>query len=262
MSTQCLLIDEGQSTGGAQLHNDLRKVKRSSVLYGGHDMAHQLDVEDLLAHAPLFRDLSASRITRIAQAARQVRLSRHSFAFRRGEQPNGVYVIVIGSVKLAIPSVEGHEKVLEFFGPGDAFGEAVMLLEQPYMVDAQALADTLLIWIDKREILAALEENPAFSRHLLEKLAHRWHALVEDIEAANLQSAAQRLVNFLLSQPRDGDCTRFPFSKSIVASKLGLSPETLSRLLNQFSRAGLITVHGRMVIIHQPDAFSIQRFAA
>ncbi len=85
---------------------------------------------------------------------------------------------------------------------------------------------------------------------------------MEDIEAANLQSAAQRLVNYLLSQPREGDCTRFPFSKSVVASKLGLSPETLSRLLNQFSRAGLITVHGRMVIIHQPDAFSIQRFAA
>ncbi|MDB5888929.1 MAG: hypothetical protein JWM03_1801 [Rhodocyclales bacterium] len=225
-------------------------------------MAYKLDVEDLLARTPLFRDLSAPQLARIAQAGRQIRLSKHRFAFRRGEQPNGVYIVAVGNIKLAIPSADGHEKVLEFFAPGDAFGEVVMLLEQPYMVDAQALEDTLLIWVDKREIYAVIEENPAFSRHLLEKLAHRWHALMEDIEAANLQSAAQRLVSFLLSQPRDGNSTRFPFSKSIIASKLGLSPETLSRLLNQFSREGLISVHGRVVVIHQPDAFSIQRFAA
>jgi CRP-like cAMP-binding protein len=225
-------------------------------------MACKLDVEDLLAHTPIFCNLAAPQLARMALAGRQMRLAKHRFAFRRGEMPGGLYVVAVGNIKLAIPSADGHEKVLEFFGPGDAFGEAVMFLERPYMVDAQALEDTLLIWIDKHEIYAAIDEDSGFSRHLLKKLAQRWHSLMEDIEAANLQSAAQRLVNYLLSQPREGDCTRFPFSKSVVASKLGLSPETLSRLLNQFSTAGLISVHGRVVTIHKLDAFRIQQFAA
>ena len=225
-------------------------------------MAYKLNVDALLAHVPIFVNMDAAQRAPLAQACREVRVPKHRFVFRRGDAAGGLYIVAVGYIKLAIPSPGGNEKVLDFFGPGQAFGESGMLLDRPYMVDAQALEDTLLICIDRQEIYAAIDNDPAFSRCMLVGLAHRLDSLVQDIEAVNLQSAAQRLVSYLLRQPREGDCTRFPFSKSVVASKLGLSPETLSRLLHQFSAAGMITVRGRVVTIHELDALSTQQFAA
>lgn len=221
-------------------------------------MAYIVNAEAMLERLPIFGSLNAIRIARIAQACRHVRIEKNGFAFRRGDVADGLYIVAAGHIKLAIPSTDGHEKVLDFFGPGQVFGEAVMFLDLPYMVDAQALDDAVLLWIDKQEVCAAIDEDPAFARRMLASLSQGLHSLMQDIEAVSLQSAAQRLATYLLNQPRDGGCTRFPFSKSIVASKLGLSPETLSRLLNQMSSAGLISVQGRVVTIHQLDALSMQ----
>jgi len=223
-------------------------------------MAYKLNVDALLAHVPIFVGLDASRRAPMAQTCRELHVAKHRFAFRRGDAAGGLYVVAAGHIKLSIPSPGGNEKVLDFFGPGQAFGESGMFLDRPYMVDAQALEDSLLVCIDRQDIYAALEQNPSFSRYMLMNLARRMDSLVQDIEAVNLQSAAQRLACYLLRQPREGNCTRFPFSKSVVASKLGLSPETLSRLLHQLSSAGLISVRGRAVTIHQLEALRLQQF--
>ncbi|MEC5384881.1 Crp/Fnr family transcriptional regulator [Uliginosibacterium sp. H3] len=225
-------------------------------------MTCKLNVDALLAHTPIFGDLNVARRVRIAQTGRELQVAKHRFVFRRGDTAGGLYVVASGHIKLSIPSPGGNEKVLEFFGPGQLFGESGMFLERPYMVDAQALEDSVLVCIARDDIYAALERDPVLSRYMLMNLARRMDALVEDIEAVNLQSASQRLACFLLRQPRDGACTRFPYSKGIVASKLGLSPETLSRLLHQLSSAGLISVHGRMVTIHQPEALRLQQVAS
>jgi CRP-like cAMP-binding protein len=213
-------------------------------------MAHKLDIDALLARLPLFRNLDADQLGLMARASQQVRKAKHEFVFRRGDPANGLYIVAIGAIKLSIPSPSGHEKVIEFFSPGQAFGEAVMFLDKPYMVHAQALEDTLLIWIDKQDINNAIDHDPSFARRMLAGLSLRLHALVQDIETINLQNASQRVIGYLLKQPREGDQMHFPVNKNVVASKLGLTPETLSRLLNQLSTAGLISVDGRDVVIH------------
>ena len=223
-------------------------------------MSCKLNVDTLLADTPIFGSLDLARRVPIAQMGREVQVAKHRFVFRRGDAADGLYMVVSGHIKLSIPSPGGNEKVLDFFGPGQMFGESGMFLERPYMVDAQALEDSVLVCMERDDIYAALEKEPEFSRYMLMNLARRMDTLVEDIEAVNLQSAAQRLVCFLLRQPRDGMSTRFPYSKGVVASKLGLSPETLSRLLHQLSSAGLISVRGRMVIIHQLEALRLQQF--
>ncbi|GAB3256374.1 Crp/Fnr family transcriptional regulator [Chitinimonas naiadis] len=220
-------------------------------------MATKLDIEALLGCLPLFRNLDASQLALMAKASQQVRIPKHDYVFHRGDPANGLYVVAVGAIKLAIPSPTGQEKVIEFFAPGQAFGEAVMFLDKPYMVQAQALEDTLLIWIDKQDIYAAIDHDPLFARRMLAGLSLRLHALVQDIETINLQNASQRVVSYLLNTPREGGRMHLPFNKNVIASKLGLTPETLSRLLNQLSLAGLITVEGRDVVIH--DAAELER---
>jgi CRP-like cAMP-binding protein len=223
-------------------------------------MTFKLNTEALLAQTPIFGSLNVARQVPIAHAGHEMQVAKHGFVFRRGDVASGLYMVVSGHIKLSIPSPGGNEKVLEFFGPGQVFGESGVFLERPYMVDAQALEDSVLVCMERDDIYAALDKDPSFSRYMLMTLAQRMDSLVEDIEAVNLQSAAQRLVCFLLRQPREGGCTRFPYSKGVVASKLGLSPETLSRLLHQLSSAGLISVRGRTVTIHQLEALRLKQF--
>ena len=92
---------------------------------------------------------------------------------------------------------------------------------------------------------------------MLAGLSSRLHTLMRDIETVKLQSANARLVGYLLSLPRKLDRARFPCSKSLVASKLGLAPATLSRALQQLIRDGLILVEGRDVVI--PSTTALQR---
>jgi CRP-like cAMP-binding protein len=132
-----------------------------------------------------------------------------------------------------------------------------MFLNRPYAADAQAMEDSLLVWIDKRAIDDALHVHPRLARQMLAGLSARLHTLMCDIETVNLQSANERLIGYLLSLPRKFDRTRFPCSKSLVASKLGLAPATLSRTLRQLIRDGLIRVEGREVVI--PNTTALQR---
>ncbi|QNM95128.1 Crp/Fnr family transcriptional regulator [Chitinimonas koreensis] len=210
-------------------------------------MANRLDTGALLGHLPLFRNLDARQLALMARACQEVRIAKHGFAFQRGDPANGLYVVAVGTIKLAIPSPSGQEKVLEFFTAGQAFGEAVMFLDKPYMVQAQALEDTLLLWIDKQDIYAAIDHDPSFARRMLAGLSLRLHALVQDIEAVNLQNATQRVAGYLLRQPREDGQIHLSVNKNVVASKLGLTPETLSRLLGQLSGKGYIAVEGRDV---------------
>ena len=72
---------------------------------------------------------------------------------------------------------------------------------------------------------------------------------MHDIETISLHTADERLVDYLLRLPREGDMTRLLFNKRIIASKLGLKPETLSRSLQHLSVVGLIAVNGARVQI-------------
>jgi CRP/FNR family transcriptional regulator, dissimilatory nitrate respiration regulator len=220
-------------------------------------MRPKTDLSALLSHQPLFRNLDADQLALMTAACHQVNIEKHQFVFHRGDPANGLYVVAVGNIKLAVPAANGQEKVIEFFGPGEAFGEAFMFLDKPYMVEAQALDDSLLIWIDKRDIDAAIDRDPSLAKRMLAGLSVRLHTLVKDIETVNLQNAMQRVVMYLLGQPHEDGEMRFPFNKSIIASKLGLTPETLSRLLHQLSDAGLISVDGKRVLI--PDAAALEQ---
>lgn len=225
-------------------------------------MRPKTDLGALLSHQPLFRNLDADQLALMTAASHQVNVEKNKFVFHRGDPANGLYVVAVGHIKLAVPAANGQEKVIEFFGPGDAFGEAFMFLDKPYMVEAQALEDSLLIWIDKQDIDAAIDHDASFAKRMLAGLSVRLHTLVKDIETVNLQNAMQRVVLYLLSQPREEEKMRFPFNKSLIASKLGLTPETLSRLLHQLSGAGLIEVDGKCVHIIDAAALEAHLYGA
>lgn len=208
-----------------------------------------------LRQVPLFSELGDEDIARIARHSRERKLARGEVLFQRGDMPRGFFCVLRGQVKLAFSSAQGNEKVVEVIGAGQSFGEAVMFMERPYPVFAEALADSTLLAIGHDAILGQIDENPRFARKLLAGLSIRLHSLVRDVETYTLRSSMQRVIGYLLQlTPEDlnaGQCRiDLPTSKQVIASRLNLTPETLSRIFHDLAESGLITVAGRHITLN------------
>jgi CRP-like cAMP-binding protein len=229
----------------------------SASMTNGTAQKHELDIPALLSRLPLFSVLTTGQLAPITSATREKRLMKGEMLFQKGDLPKGFYVIIFGQVKLAFPSSQGNEKVVEIIGPRQSFGEAVVFMDRPYPVFAEALTDTLLLHIAKDAVFKLLETDVSFARGMLAGLSMRLHSLISDVESYSLRSSTQRVIGYLLQHcSSDGNYgssvhLTLPTSKQVVASRLNLTPETLSRIFHDLTSSGLIQVHGRQIIV--PD---------
>lgn len=220
----------------------------------GNDLSNT-KIQAILLNLPLFKQMSPDEIERIAQSTRETQASRGEMIFQRGDHSHGFYVVVQGQLKLAFSSPQGVEKIVHLVGPGNTFGEAVMFMDMPYPVYAQALTDSLLLHISKAAVFEGIEHDPIFCRKMLAGLSARLHSLVGDVEGYSLRSCAQRVVGYLLQHDANniddgkGVHLNLTVSKTVIASRLNISPETFSRVLHELSAVGLISVKGKDVTI-------------
>lgn len=209
----------------------------------------------LLANVPLFRELSDEQRAALAAGARLERVARGQVMFRRGDAATALYVVVYGQVKLAFVSPAGVEKIVDIVQPGQTFGEAVMFLEKPHVVTAQALIDSLVFAVSKEVVFERIDNDPQFARRMLGGLSRRLHQLVADVESYLTRSGTERLIGFLLRDcggDGSGNVTgavelQLPVAKGVVAARLNLTQEHFSRILHDLAAVGLIEVQGRRV---------------
>ena len=218
-----------------------------------------------LATLPLFTSMREDELTRLATGCELRRLERGKLVFSAGEACNGFHVTVLGQIKLFVLSPSGTEKVIELCGPGRSFAEAIMFMGVPYVVSAQTLSDTLLLTIDKEVVLREVRTNPDFSLRMLAVLSRRLHGLIKDVEGYTLHSGVQRVIGYLLGDrfneseaASEAITVSLPVSKAAIASRLSLTPEYFSRVLNELETAGLIQVDKRD--IHIPDTAGLANY--
>jgi len=211
-----------------------------------------------LATLPLFSNMRDEELARLASGCQLRRMERGKLVFRTGEPCQEFHVTVLGQVKLFAIAPNGTEKVIELCGPGHSFAEAVMFMDMPYMISAQTLTDSLILTVGKAAVLGEIAANPDFSLRMLAGLARRLHGLVKDVEAYTLHSGVQRVIGYLLGDrvsesevASESITVSLPVSKAAIASRLSLTPEYFSRVLNELETAGLIQVDKRDIRI--PD---------
>ena len=110
-------------------------------------MPPKIKTQSFLANLPLFKELAPAEIDRLAAGTTELLVPRGEIVFQRGDPCVGFHVVVYGQVKLAFVTPQGNEKVVEIVSPGFTFGEALMFMDKPYIVMAQALSDTLLLHV-------------------------------------------------------------------------------------------------------------------
>jgi CRP/FNR family transcriptional regulator, dissimilatory nitrate respiration regulator len=218
------------------------------------------DVPRYLSALPLFHEVPAPALARLAEGCTLRRFARGEPVFRVGDPCEEFHVAVIGQVKLFALSPDGHEKVIELIGPGSTFAEALMFTGRPYIVGAEAVTDALVLSVGKQAVLAEIAADPGFALHMLAGVSRRLHGLVRDVEAYSLHSGAQRIIGYLLREVDDEDgqgckpvTVSLPVSKATIASRLSLTPEYFSRVLHELEAAGLIEIDRRDIRIREPQ---------
>lgn len=213
-----------------------------------HDIAPSL--KSILANTSMFKMLDERQLNEVAACTSPMRVSPNSCIVNQGDAAEGSFWVVYGQVKVGVYSKQGGEKTLAILGPGKCFGLGEMLLGQRHLAFVKSTAGTMLLHTEREAMLKVAKENFGFSREVMNCLGRQFYGLVRDIETYS-QTAPQRLAGYLLRQAGSETTPDIELvaNKVVIASRLSLAPETLSRLLRDFSSAGMISVAGRRIKI-------------
>ncbi|MEF8792895.1 Crp/Fnr family transcriptional regulator [Thiohalorhabdus sp.] len=216
------------------------------------------DIAEQLRAAALFQNLDTETLAAIAECAQYRQVERDKLLFQAGDAFQSFFLVVDGHIQLSRLAPSGHEKVVEIIGPEETFAEAVLFMEgRRYPVDARALEAAQLLAIDADCFNRLLDARRGLARNLLGALSKRLHRLVQDVAALTLEDASGRVVGYLLGQIPEGEEAdaeiHLPAKKAAIASRLGIQPETFSRILSRLRETGAIEVAGDTIRILEPD---------
>jgi CRP-like cAMP-binding protein len=206
-------------------------------------------IEGVVANLPLFWGLPPVQVRSIAAQCWTLGAARGASLLQAGARPPGVFALAYGSVKLVLRNAGGEERVLRLVAARQTFAEASALLGRPSPYFAVALADAKAVVIPSTPLLGLLERDTRFAKALIADLAEAKLQLWAEIGSATLQRGAQRLASYLDALANGGSEVQLPFSKTLLAARLGMKKETLSRLLRQLAEDGVIAVTRRRVAI-------------
>jgi len=212
--------------------------------------------EVFLGGAPLFKALDVATLTTLAMATTRRTLKRGETLFRKGDPVTGMYFVVYGEIKLIAITPARGSRLSGIVGPGQSLGEAIMFLERPAPVEAQAASDALLLHLPKEAVFEMIERNPKFARRMIAGLSQRVERLVRELDLQALGSGKERFVVYLLRHCRDRTrpfVVTLPAPKAEIASQLNLTPEHFSRILHELQQVGSLHVDGRKITVARPD---------
>lgn len=207
-------------------------------------------ISEILSRQPIFRNLGAHDLGRLAEATLEFRTGKNEVLFQKGGQPAGLHLIVSGRVKLFLPSPTGSEKIVRLVNPGEIFGEEAVILERPHLLSAQTMRDGIMLVIPRAVLMAVVASNPSLSRDLMASLAGRMHDLIDNMESCTQRTSAQRVAHYLTQlapAQQDSFEVELNVNKQSIASHLNLAPETFSRVLSRLARQGYIQMQGRTI---------------
>ncbi|WP_428035171.1 Crp/Fnr family transcriptional regulator [Amphritea sp.] len=206
-------------------------------------------IESFLAGHFLFQTFSAEQRQKLLPHCRLISLKNSETLFNQGEESKHFYIVKSGSMQLFRLSPDGQAKVMEVIHAGDPFAEALMFLEKNhYPLNAQAMGDTQVVAIVSQPYKSLLLADPQAAMHLMGGMAVKLHKRISEIEILTLQNTRHRLGNYLFGlapDPAAQQCLfELPMAKQLIASQLGMQPETFSRLIKEMKDQALIEVNG------------------
>lgn len=213
-----------------------------------------------LARLPLFCGLCREGLERVTAEASVVRYPQGAVVLHQGAVPQYLHVLLEGQIGLLGTLSDGEETMVEILRDGEDFIAAAVLTERPYLMGAVALKDSRVLLLPAEQLRRDLKADPDLAVAMLTSVSTHFRMLVREVKDLKLKSAAQRLGLYLLglTPKRVGSViVRLPHSKGVIAARIGIRAETLSRAFASLKGEGT-AVTGHTVMID--DLAHLARF--
>lgn len=219
----------------------------------------------LLKNVPLFDGMGDDALENILRTTIRKTFAKDTILVQENEPGETLYMIISGKVKVTNVGKDGKEVILAVLDKGEFFGEMALLDEEPRSATVVAMKKTEMLLLRRREFLELLEQNTEILTNLLATISRRLRDANSQIRSLALLDVLGRIAKLLLQialkegrRLLDGSIVFRRPTHQEIASMVGTSRETVSRMIGDLHRDGHIRISGKDIIIRENLTESIR----
>ena len=221
--------------------------------------AQHIDKHQLLSTHPFFRNFARPIIDRLVFHATTRRVKKGTVLFRKGDAGTSLYAVCAGSVRISVPSEQGHDAILNVILPGELFGEIALLDGRSRTADAVTMESSELMVIERRDFIPLIREHPDVAMQLIEVVCARLRRTSEQVEDIVFLGLPERLAKALLqlhsrSAASAGNTIRI--TQRDLSQMIGVSRESTNKLLRDWQRRGWLKLRRGGLTVVAPKALA------
>lgn len=220
-------------------------------------------IREALLRNSLFQSCPDGVLEKLAAGAKVIEAGKGQLLFSNEDDATNYYIVIKGWVKLYRETLDGAQAVVDILTTNHLFGETSIFQDDKYPYSAEATEPTTLISLPLKALKDAIENEPKIAMSMLSSMALYRKQQDNELEHRTLQNAPQRIGCFLLrlaDQNSPGPVTIYlPYDKTLVASRLGMQPETFSRALAKLKKETGLRVKGATIEVD--NILTLSRYA-
>ena len=194
---------------------------------------------EILKEVPLFSGLSEEQLRKIREIALTKNYYKGEVIFNPGEKGEYFFILKSGKVKV-FKTAKGKEQIIKVFDRPALFGEAASFTGKNFPAWAEAIENSEILIIPRKKFIHLIKEDPEIGMNLLSIMAQRLIHLTNVIESLSLKNALSKVSSYILRKCEETENLEIPFSTSMASMELGLTKETVSRMLGKLRKLGII----------------------
>jgi CRP-like cAMP-binding protein len=220
----------------------------------------EIDKLALFRGHPVFGQLAPDQLQRLCSYAKTRRVARGTTIFKKGDPGDCLFAIVAGTIKIDVPSGDGHDAVFNLVQEGEILGEIALLDGEPRTADATAMTDCVLIVIDRRDFVPFVTAQPEIALKLIGVLCARLRHASEQIEDVMFLARPARLAKTLLRLAERAKASpsgrAVAMTQSEIGQLVGMTREKTNRYLRAWEARDWVKLERGSIIVRKPDALA------
>lgn len=218
---------------------------------------NEKEKKELLSKVSVFTQLSDKEIGDLVDLVTVREYSKDTPVLHQMDPGDSMFIIAQGRVKVSRYGEDGREIILSTLGPGDFFGEMSLLDSEPRSADVTTKEDSVLLNLKREDFLDHIKKYPSVAIAVLVEMSRRLRRADEKIGNLALLDVYGRVARVLLDisetdgvVAEEGIIIENRPTHQEIASMIGTSRETVSRVLSDLAKDGYLTIQGKKIVIH------------
>jgi CRP-like cAMP-binding protein len=212
-----------------------------------------------ITQIPLLADLPPELAARVAQEARPRSLARGDVLFSQGDKAQAVFAVLSGRLRLMQHTLEGQDVALSVFAPGDVIGLVAVIGGEEYPGTCEASDEVTVLAIPGSTFHELMSRHAPLAMRMIKLLVRRLHEAHDHVRELSSERVERRVARTVLRlankvgvKSDNGIRIDMPLSRQNLAELSGTTLHTVSRILSDWQRNGLVDIGREQVTVTRP----------